>query len=225
MPRVSIKPELLRWAREREGRDIEDFPNRFKKLAEWDARRLLTHLQPTGGLRQEHPHTVRLPLPTRAARTDDPNPGPPHPPQPAAGRGQPRPSGNHPHHAAPPSVAPRGADDGEAEPARFRGQRPSGGRTRGHRARDAPDGRTRRRLGRGGAVTWREAVGTPCVGAIEGHGRHGGDQRRGRATTHAPPAWTSREFRGFALSDEHWRRSMFVNGADAKVGPDVHAGP
>lgn len=36
MPFAAVKPELLRWARERAGREIEDFAKCFKKLAEWE---------------------------------------------------------------------------------------------------------------------------------------------------------------------------------------------
>ena len=36
MPRAPVKPELLRWARERVGRRVEEFGKRFKKLAEWE---------------------------------------------------------------------------------------------------------------------------------------------------------------------------------------------
>jgi Zn-dependent peptidase ImmA (M78 family) len=36
MPRAPVKPELLRWARERVGRSIEEFSARFKKLDEWE---------------------------------------------------------------------------------------------------------------------------------------------------------------------------------------------
>ena len=36
MPRAPVKPELLRWARERVGRRVEDFGERFKKLAAWE---------------------------------------------------------------------------------------------------------------------------------------------------------------------------------------------
>lgn len=34
--RIVVKPELVRWARERAGRSIEDFRTRFKKLAAWE---------------------------------------------------------------------------------------------------------------------------------------------------------------------------------------------
>lgn len=34
--RVAVKPELLRWARERVGRSVEEFGARFRKLAEWE---------------------------------------------------------------------------------------------------------------------------------------------------------------------------------------------
>lgn len=36
MTRAPVKPELLRWARERVGRRVEEFGERFKKLAEWE---------------------------------------------------------------------------------------------------------------------------------------------------------------------------------------------
>jgi len=36
MPRVSVKPELLRWARERVGRPVDDFKGNLKKLPEWE---------------------------------------------------------------------------------------------------------------------------------------------------------------------------------------------
>jgi len=36
MPRVPVKPELLRWARERIGRSVEDFGGPLKKLDEWE---------------------------------------------------------------------------------------------------------------------------------------------------------------------------------------------
>jgi len=34
--RIEVKAELLRWARERVGRSVEDFGARFRKLAEWE---------------------------------------------------------------------------------------------------------------------------------------------------------------------------------------------
>jgi len=36
MPRAPVKPEMLRWARERAGRSVEEFSARFKKLDEWE---------------------------------------------------------------------------------------------------------------------------------------------------------------------------------------------
>ncbi len=36
MPRIAVKPDLLRWARERVGRSVEELSGRFKKLAEWE---------------------------------------------------------------------------------------------------------------------------------------------------------------------------------------------
>lgn len=36
MARIAVKPELLRWARERVGRRVDEFGQKFKKLAEWE---------------------------------------------------------------------------------------------------------------------------------------------------------------------------------------------
>lgn len=43
MTRVAVKPELLRWARERAGLDIERLEKRFAKLADWER----SEVQPT----------------------------------------------------------------------------------------------------------------------------------------------------------------------------------
>lgn len=37
MLRVTVRSKMLRWARERVGRSVEDFGNRFKKLAKWES--------------------------------------------------------------------------------------------------------------------------------------------------------------------------------------------
>jgi Zn-dependent peptidase ImmA (M78 family)/transcriptional regulator with XRE-family HTH domain len=74
MPRASVKPELLRWARERVGRNVDDFGSRFKKLAEWesgDAQPTLKQLKafakathvPFGYLFLPEPPEERLPIP------------------------------------------------------------------------------------------------------------------------------------------------------------------
>ncbi len=36
MARVAVQPELLRWARERVGRRVDEFGQKFRKLAEWE---------------------------------------------------------------------------------------------------------------------------------------------------------------------------------------------
>jgi len=36
MKQIKVKPELIRWARERAGCSVEDFGTRFRKLAEWE---------------------------------------------------------------------------------------------------------------------------------------------------------------------------------------------
>jgi len=41
--RVAVKPELLRWARERAGRSVESLAGKFPKLQKWENR----EVQPT----------------------------------------------------------------------------------------------------------------------------------------------------------------------------------
>ena len=43
MIRVPIKPDLLRWARERAGKSEEDLLGRFKKLPAWESGADATH--------------------------------------------------------------------------------------------------------------------------------------------------------------------------------------
>lgn len=74
MTRIRIKPELLRWARERVGRGIEDLSGRFKKLAEWERGETLPTLKqledfakaahvPLGYLFLPEPPVEQLPIP------------------------------------------------------------------------------------------------------------------------------------------------------------------
>ena len=43
MQRVAVKPKLLRWARERTSRSIEDMSGRFKKLALWEREKAMPY--------------------------------------------------------------------------------------------------------------------------------------------------------------------------------------
>jgi Zn-dependent peptidase ImmA (M78 family) len=72
--RVEIKPDLLRWARERAGFDVDDLQTRFAKLAEWeagDSQPTLKQLDrfasavhvPIGFLFLDKPPTESLPIP------------------------------------------------------------------------------------------------------------------------------------------------------------------
>lgn len=74
MPRVTVKPDLLRWARERIGRSTENLGKRFKKLAEWErgeAQPTLKQLEayarathvPIGYLFLPEPPEERMPIP------------------------------------------------------------------------------------------------------------------------------------------------------------------
>src|SRR5215475_2896376 len=72
--RVSVAPQMLRWARRRSGRRVEDFADRFPKLAEWEAGTLLPTMRqieryaqatytPVGYLFLPEPPEVTLPIP------------------------------------------------------------------------------------------------------------------------------------------------------------------
>jgi Zn-dependent peptidase ImmA (M78 family) len=74
MNRVAIKPELLRWARERSGRSAESLAGKFPKLAAWEAgtaRPTLKQLErfakamfvPVGYLFLREPPVERIPIP------------------------------------------------------------------------------------------------------------------------------------------------------------------
>lgn len=74
MVRVTVKPELLRWARERAGVTLEDLEKKFKKLPEWESDRdifpTLNQLEafaksvhvPLGFLFLDEPPVERLPI-------------------------------------------------------------------------------------------------------------------------------------------------------------------
>jgi len=211
MTRVAVRPDLLRWARERAGLQVEDLVGRFPKLAAWERGELsptfnqlesfakVTHV-PFGFLFLPEPPD--LPMPIRDFRT--------------VGNRQPG------------AVSPALLDtiyamqrrqawlreerlDCDAEPLAFVGSA---------RLSDAPDavGREMRRLlglgdGWAGQVrTWQDAV-SALRASIEElgviaviNGIVGNDTHR---------SLNVEEFRGFALSGD-LAPLIFVNGADAK---------
>ncbi len=72
--RVTVESRMLRWARERVGRSVEDFGNRFKKLTQWesgDAKPTLKQLEayakatyvPVGYFFLPEPPEERVPIP------------------------------------------------------------------------------------------------------------------------------------------------------------------
>ena len=74
MMRVQIKPELLRWARERSGLDRAELAHRFPKLDAWDRRESSPTLKqlesfakathtPVGYLFLQEPPVERVPIP------------------------------------------------------------------------------------------------------------------------------------------------------------------
>ena len=88
MTRVPVRPEVLRWARQRAGHDIEDLARRFPQLPAWESGEKLptfkqleafakaTHA-PFGFFFLAEPPEERLPIPdfrTVARRTVRPSP-------------------------------------------------------------------------------------------------------------------------------------------------------
>ena len=74
MLRVSVRPELLQWARQRAGLEVEDLQKRFPKLVAWETRELQPTLKqleqfakatraPIGYFFLEEPPTERVPIP------------------------------------------------------------------------------------------------------------------------------------------------------------------
>ena len=211
MPYASVKPELLRWARERAGRDIADLTGRFARLAEWERgeaqptfRQLedfakATHV-PFGYLFLPEPPVERIPIPDlRTVRNQK--------------LSQPSPDLLDTIHAMQRRQAWLREEqiECEAEPLEFVGS-----------ARPADDpqgvGREMRRivgLDDGWAQrigTWREAVGE-LRRAIEGLGVIAVINGVVGNNTHRK--LNVEEFRGFALADDY-APLVFVNGADAK---------
>ncbi|MBN1514726.1 MAG: ImmA/IrrE family metallo-endopeptidase [Phycisphaerae bacterium] len=211
MPGAPVKPELLRWARERAGRRVEDFGARFRKLAEWErgeARPTLKQLEdfakatyvPFGYLFLPEPPEEHIPIPDlRTIRHEEIS------------------------HASPDLLDTIHAMqrrqawlreeliECDAEPLEFVGS--------ARLAEDAEGvGREMRRmvgLGDGWAEavrTWREAVGE-LRRAIEELGVMAVINGVVGNNTHRKLEVD--EFRGFALSDEY-APLVFVNGADAK---------
>jgi len=90
MTRVAVEPALLRWARTRAGRTVEDLARRFPKLEQWESRQVTPTLRqledyakatnaPFGYLLLPHPPEEQLPVPIfrtvrDAARIDRPSP-------------------------------------------------------------------------------------------------------------------------------------------------------
>jgi len=211
MRRAPVKPELLRWARERAGRGVEEFSARFRKLDEWERGEAqptfkqledfakATHV-PFGYLFLPEPPEEHIPIPDlRTIRNEDIS--------------HPSPDLLDTIHAMQRRQAWLREEliECEAEPPDFVGS-----------ARPADDpqgvGREMRRMvglddGWAAAVrTWREAVGE-LRRAIEElgvmaiiNGVVGNNTRR---------KLDVEEFRGFALSDDY-APLIFVNGADAK---------
>jgi len=211
MPRAPVKPELLRWARERAGRGVEEFGARFKKLAEWE----LGEAQPTLRQVEDFARATHVPL----GYLFLPEPPEEHIPIPDLRtiRNQaishPSPNLLDTIHAMQRRQAWLREEliEGEAEPLDFVGSA---------RLTDDPQGvgREMRRMvgladGWAGSIrTWREAVGglrraieqigvLPVINGIVGNNTH--------------RKLDVEEFRGFALSDDY-APLVFVNGADAK---------
>lgn len=211
MTRVAVKPDLLRWARERAGLQIEDLDRRFTKLTAWER----GELSPTVKQLEDFARATRVPFGFLFL------PEPPETPIPIPDFRTVR---NTPRTSASPELLDtiyamqrrqawfrEDKREYDAEPVAFVGSA---------RLSDAPEavGREMRRLlglGDGWASqvrTWEEAVSVLRL-AVEGlgviaviNGIVGNDTHRRLDVG---------EFRGFALSDDI-APLIFVNGADAK---------
>lgn len=211
MARTPVKPELLRWARERVGRSVEDFSTRFKKIDEWERGKAqptfkqledfarATHV-PFGYLFLPEPPEEHIPIPDlRTIRKEDAS--------------HPSPDLLDTIHAMQRRQAWLREEliECEAEPLDFVGSARTG---------DDPQGvgREMRWLaglddGWAAAIrTWREAVGA-LRRAIEELGVMAVVNGVVGNNTHRKLA--VKEFRGFALSDPY-APLVFVNGADSK---------
>lgn len=211
MPRIAVKPDLLRWARERVGRSVEELSGRFKKLAEWErgeAQPTFKQLEafagatyvPFGYFFLPEPPEEHLPIPDlRTIRNQDIS--------------RPSPDLLDTIYAMQRRQGWLREEliECEAEPLDFVGSA---------RPADDPEGvgREMRRmvgLGDGWAEavrTWREAVGE-LRRAIEELGVMAVINGIVGNNTHRK--LDVEEFRGFALSDKY-APLVFVNGADAK---------
>jgi len=87
--RVPVEPALLRWARERSGRDVESLGKRFPKLEAWERREIQPTLKqleafakatytPIGYLFLPEPPVESIPIPD-FRRVSDAEPAPPSP--------------------------------------------------------------------------------------------------------------------------------------------------
>jgi len=211
MPRAPVKPELLRWARERVGRSVGDFKGNLKKVAEWERAEAqptfkqledfarATHV-PLGYFFLPEPPEERIPIPDlRTIRKEDIS--------------HPSPDLLDTIHAMQRRQAWLREDliECEAEPPDFVGSA---------RTADDPQGvgrEMRRMVGledrwAEAVRTWREAVGE-LRRAIEDLGVMAVINGVVGNNTHRK--LDVEEFRGFALSDEY-APLVFVNGADAK---------
>jgi len=209
--RIEVKPALLRWARERVGRNVEDFGARFKRLAEWERGEAqptfkqledfarVTHV-PFGYFFLPEPPVERIPIPDLRAISEEEI-------------SYPSPDLLDTIHTMQRRQAWLREEliECEAEPLDF---------VASARVSDDPRGvglEMRRMVGLGegwaAAVrTWREAVGKlrrsieelgvmAVINGVVGNNTH--------------RKLDVEEFRGFALSDEY-APLVFVNGADAK---------
>lgn len=211
MSRAAVKPELLRWARERAGRRPEDFKGNLKKVPEWEEGKAqptvkqledfarATHV-PFGYFFLPEPPEERIPIPDlRTVRNEEIS--------------HPSPDLLDTLHAMQRRQAwlRENLMECEAEPLEF---------VRSARLSDDPDavGREMRRvtgLGDGWAAavrTWKEAV-SELRRAIERMGVMAVINGVVGNNTHRK--LNVEEFRGFALCDEY-APLVFVNGADAK---------
>ena len=211
--RVSVRPELFRWARKRARIPESVLTRRLPKLAAWEQGERAADAETGRGVRASDPHADRLPVPGCATGRARPDPGLPD------GRCSPNrptergPARHHLHLPAAPGVVPRFLrTEGEHTPLPF-----VGSATLTTAVVDAAE-RIRTILGfnldqRRALPTWTDALRQFITQAdnagvlVMVNGVVGNNNRR-----KLDPA----EFRGFALSDP-LAPLVFINGADTKA--------
>ena len=70
MSRVAVRPKILRWARERVGKDLEELQARFPRILEWETEEVRPTLKQLEKYAKGDAHPVRVFLSRGASRRE-----------------------------------------------------------------------------------------------------------------------------------------------------------